>query len=237
MRKLHLSPSLLFKLYKIEREKIDYAFSFDYKSLALTALKFLKNSSKIINFAGLNFYQGIYKDKKVIVANGGTYAPDTAMGTEILCFLGAKYLIRMGSCGGLKKEQQSGDLVLADSSLDYTGVTKFYPGRLNISLRLNEKIEEISGSAGLYKGRVCSYDAIFRETEEIAEKMIKKGSIAVDMALSAFLKVAGFYKREAAGLLVISDNLKTGEIGFKEKVVYEKLNQWAENILEVVDLI
>ena len=237
MRKFHLSSSLIFRLYAGLKEKADYAFSFDYKNLALAALDVLKSPSKILSFAGLNFYRGNYKNKKVIIANGGTYSPDTAIGTEILCFLGAKYLVRVGSCAALRREMKIGESVIPDSILDYTGVTRFYPGKLRISSKLNNKIEEILEEFKIYKGCVCSYDALFRETKDATAKMVKRGSIAIDMALASFLKVVSFYKREATGLLVISDNVKTGEIGFRNSLFYKRMNDAAKNIFRILDLI
>lgn len=237
MKKFHLSPSLIFKLYGAKREKIKYAFSFDYKSLALSSLDFLKNPSKIISFAGLNFYRGFYKDKEVVVANAGTYSPDTAIGTEILCFLGAQYLIRVGSCGALDKGMKIGDSVLVTSTLDCTGVNKFYPKKSAISLDLNKKIERALADSNIYKGKVCSFDALFRETKEIITEMSKKGSIAVDMAVATFFKVAGMYGRKASSFLVVSDNLITGEIGFKDKVFHKTMNDSLRKIFEVLNYV
>lgn len=237
MKKFHLSPSLVFKLYGVKKEEIKYAFSFDYKNLALSSLNFLKNHSKIISFAGLNFYRGFYKDKEVIVANAGTYSPDTAIGTEILCYLGAKYLIRVGSCGALDRRMKIGDSVLATSTLDYTGINKSYPKKTSVSLKLNNNIEKALADSNIYKGKVCSYDALFRETKEIIDEMIKKGSIAIDMAVATFFKVANMYKREASAVLVTSDNLITGEIGFKDKVFHKKINDNLKNIFEVLNYV
>lgn len=237
MKKFHLSPSLIFKLYGVKKEKVKYAFSFDYKNLALSSLNFLTNHSKIISFAGLNFYRGFYKDKVVIVANAGTYSPDTAIGTEILCFLGAKYLIRVGSCGALDKRMKIGDSMLVTSTLDYTGVNKFYPKKAVISLDLNNKIERVLADSNIYKGKVCSYDALFRETKEIIAEMCKKGSIAIDMAVATFFKVASMYRRKAAAFLVTSDNLITGEIGFKDKVFHKRINDSVRKIFEVLDYV
>ena len=237
MKNFHLSPSLVFKLYGVKKEDIKYAFSFDHKNLALSSLNFLKNHSKIISFAGLNFYRGFYKDKEVIVANAGTYSPDTAIGTEILCFLGAKYLIRVGSCGALDKRMKIGDTVLATSTLDYTGVNKYYPKKISISLKLNNKIERVLADSNIYKGKICSYDALFRETKEIINQMVKKGSIAIDMAAATFFKVPSMYKREASAFLVTSDNLITGEIGFKDKVFHKKTNDNLKKIFEVLNYV
>jgi len=235
MRKIHLTPEIIFKLYNVKKpEKIDFAFSFDYKNLALKALACFKNPEKIINFSGLVFWQTDYKDKKIVISYGGSYAPDTAIGTELLCFLGAKKILRIGLCGGLKKEMEIGDLIVADAILDYTGVTKFYPAKLKISLSLNERIKKIFKEYKIYCGKVCSSDALFRETKDFIKKIKDKSCIAIEMALSSFFKVASFYKKEASSLLVVSDNLITQELGFREKKLFERLNIVIKKILQLL---
>lgn len=247
MRKFHLTPQLIFSLFGGKKEKIKYAFSFDYKNLALTALTSLKNPGKLLTFAGLNFYKGTYlwkgevnsskKTQKVLVANAGVYSPDTAIGTEILCFLGANYLIKVGCCGSLRKDIKIGELVIANQILDDTGVTKFYPARIKIDRRLNEKIQQSLSKFKIHKGKVWSYDALFREEKSIVKEKIEKGAIAVDMSLASFFKVASFYEKKAGSVLVVSDNLITGEIGFRSELFRQKLSQLIKNIFKVLEII
>lgn len=237
MRKLHLSPSIIFKLLKSKPINASYAFCFDHKNLTLTAIKFLKNSQKIINFAGMTFYSGLYNGKEIIIASGGTYGPDTAIATEIVCFLGAKYLIRIGSCGSLIKGLRIGDIVIPDSILNESGVTKFYNGELSISKKITSAIESVIRKHRTHKGKVWSYDALFRESKELILARQKQGAIGVDMALASFIKVVSHYKRSGGACFVVSDNLISGAIGFKDFKFHKNMQYLLENVFNIVEFI
>ena len=60
------------------------------------------------------------------IGNGGRYAPDTAITTEILCGAGAESLIRVGSCGSLQDDVKIGDLVIVTGALRGDGTSRYY---------------------------------------------------------------------------------------------------------------
>ena len=62
-------------------------------------------------------------------------------------------------------------------------------------------------NCSFHKGKVWSTDAIFRETEEKVHSYACNGILAVDMEMSALIKVGVFRGVHVAGLLVVSDEL------------------------------
>jgi purine-nucleoside phosphorylase len=58
-------------------------------------------------------------------------------------------------------------------------------------------------------GHVWTTEAPFRETPQKIRKFQQREAIAVEMELSAFLKVCNFYGLEVGALLVVSDELFT----------------------------
>ena len=71
-------------------------------------------------------HTGSLDGKRVTVGNGGRYAPDTAITTEILCGAGAQSLIRVGSCGSLQEHVKIGDLVIVTGALRGDGTSRYY---------------------------------------------------------------------------------------------------------------
>ena len=69
-------------------------------------------------------HTGDLDGKRVTVGNGGRFAPDTAMTTEILCAAGAESLIRIGSCGSLQDDVKIGDLVIVTGAIRGEGTTQ-----------------------------------------------------------------------------------------------------------------
>ncbi|MCH7912535.1 MAG: hypothetical protein IH856_05800, partial [Deltaproteobacteria bacterium] len=79
--------------------------------------KALKDPTKSFSFLDYEMYTGTYNGKRLTVGNGGRYAADTAISTELLCAGGVETLIRIGSCGSLQKKVKIGDLVIVTGAI------------------------------------------------------------------------------------------------------------------------
>jgi len=225
-REVHMKPMDL--LYSLQFRPGDFGDTVLVSGQAHRAqmcLQNMENPVKNFTFLGYTFWTGIYKGKKVTVGNGGFYAPDSAFVTELLCVGGIKNLIRLGSCGALREDINIGDYVLATDIIRGDGATRYYVDdnyRPMVSPDLTAKLEAIFKAAGtIHKGGVWTTDAIFRETKEIVNSYIAKGAIAVDMVTSPFVTVANIYKVKVGAILVASDNLITGEMGFTDYRFFE----------------
>ena len=62
---------------------------------------------------------------------------------------------------------------------------------------------------------IWTTDALLRETKEMIEEMCELRAIGVDMISSSLLTVAQLKGVKAGGILAVSDNLITGELGFQ----------------------
>jgi purine-nucleoside phosphorylase len=61
--------------------------------------------------------------------------------------------------------------------------------------------------AEYHDGTIWTTDAIFRETVEKVKHYQAQGALAVEMELSAIFSVAAFRAVQAAGILIVSDEL------------------------------
>jgi len=241
-RDIHLSPKeLLSSLQFKDGDFGEIALVSGQQHRAKMCLERLENCVKNFTFLGYTFWTGFYKDKKVTVGNGGFYAPDSAFVTEFLCVGGINTLVRLGSCGALREDINVGDYILATDIIRGDGATKYYVDENYVSKVDNEltsKIEEVFKSAGtLHRGGVWTTDALFRETKEIVNPYIEKGAVAVDMVTSPFVTIANIYKRKAAAVLAVSDNLITGTLGFADYRFFEAEMKMADLAFAVVDKI
>lgn len=72
-------------------------------------------------------YTGYYKERKISVTSTGIGCPSTAIATEELINIGAKVLIRVGTCGGaLKRNIPLGSVIIPTASIREEGTTKEY---------------------------------------------------------------------------------------------------------------
>ena len=99
-------------------------------------------------------------------------------------------------------------------------------------------IEEVFSRAGkVHKGPVWTTDALFKETKDIVNSYIDKGAIAVDMVTSPFVTIANLYNKRAAAVLVVSDNLISGQLGFTDFRFFEGEMKMTELALRAVNSI
>jgi len=205
-------------------------------------LKNLKNVIKNFSFMEYTFFTGYLDDIKVTVGNGGRFSADSAITSEVLCSGGVKHVIRAGSCGAMDEKIAIGDIIVVDGVLRGDGVTPYYVNddfKTTPDKTVLSTLEEAAKNAGstIHTGPVWTTDAILRETRELVEEKRKQGSLAVDMVCSSLLTIAQLSKVKAGAILVVSDNLITGELGFINPKYYDGENQIIKIALETVKVL
>jgi purine-nucleoside phosphorylase len=133
---------------------------------------------------------------------------------------------------------QVGDFIVADKIIRGDGATRYYVQEQfvsNVDQGLTDKLIEIFKKEGaLHKGGVWTTDALFKETKQIVNSYIEKGAIAVDMVTSPFITIANLYKRPAAAILAVSDNLITGEMGFADFRLFDAEEKMTKTVFEII---
>ena len=154
-------------------------------------------------------------------------APYAVMLLEALAVWGASRIIFYGWCGAVSDSVKIGDIVVASSAFVDEGTSKHYGydeisgnGVTLPSFVLTETIKGLLRQSGInfHEGPVWSTDAIYRETPGKVAYYKEKNVLGVEMELSAIYSAAGFRNIEAAGILVVSDEISTltWKPGFRE---------------------
>lgn len=73
-----------------------------------------------------NIWNGYLDGKLVSVCSTGIGGPSTAIAVEELCACGAKYMIRVGTCGGINTKVCPGDVVIASGAVRQDGTSLEY---------------------------------------------------------------------------------------------------------------
>lgn len=73
-----------------------------------------------------NIYTGTLLGEKVSVCSTGIGGPSAVIALEELHAIGADTFVRTGTCGGIKLEIQSGDLVIATGAVRHEGASREY---------------------------------------------------------------------------------------------------------------
>ena len=71
-------------------------------------------------------FGGFVGDEYVIAMSTGIGGPSTAIAIEELARLGVKTMIRIGTCGALRRETKVGSLIIAEAAVRLDGTTRQY---------------------------------------------------------------------------------------------------------------
>jgi len=174
-----------------------------HRSLAVA--QHLLDGPKMFNHSrGLWGYTGTAADGlPLTVQSTGMGGPSAAIVTEELIALGARRLVRIGTCAALVEELSLGDLVAAESVLPADGASTALGA--NGSLEPDPGLLERLAAAGARPGRVVSSDLFYDPREDRQEAWVSRGALVVEMEAATILSVAARRGVEAACVLGVSD--------------------------------
>ncbi len=185
-----------------------------------------ENPIKLFEVFGFEAYQGKIGSKRVMLCNGGMYAPAAAIATEIFCTGGARTIIRAGSCGAMQPEIAIGDVIIATGAIGYDGATRAYvPSSYPAAAdwQVTQALITAAKTLGVpyHVGLVWTTDAMLRETEKLWKPLAAMHVQGVDMVTSPMFGIASLYGARAGAVLAVADNLPTHSVGFIAPEYYD----------------
>jgi uridine phosphorylase len=156
---------------------------------------------------GLWGYTGTALDGEPLsVQSTGMGGPSTAIVVHELIELGARRLMRTGTCGSLVPGLGLGELVIATTALGYDGTSRALGAgeQTPASHGLVAALRRADGDAT--SGTVVTTD-LFYDPRHPEHEWITAGAIAVDMESSVLFTLAQQRDLDAGTLLVVSDSV------------------------------
>lgn len=236
----HLTAKKLLSMLQLKPDSFGkYCVLTGPKERMQLALESLENPVKAYSYLDYEMHNGSLGDKNVSLGNSGQYAPDTAITAEVACAGGAEFLIRVGTCGALRKDINIGDIIIAQAAMRGEGTSNYYVDEKFIPVSdfyVTQVLAEVARDTGLryHVGIVYTTDALLRETQELINKLENMNILGIDMVTSVFSTICHLNKKRAASILVVADNLITGELGFTDFKFYEAEEKSMQLALEAV---
>jgi len=170
---------------------------------ALAVAQHLLDGPKMFNHhRGLWGYTGIAADGEPLTIQAtGMGGPSAAIVTEELIALGARRLVRIGTCGALVEDLELGDLLAAETVLSADGASAALGA--NGTLGSDPALLERLVAAGARPGTVVSSDLFYdpRDTSE----WLERGASVVEMEAATILQVAARRGVTAGCVLAVTD--------------------------------
>lgn len=188
---------------------------------------------------GMLGFTGTYQGHPVSVQSTGMGTPSMSIVVEELLRLGAKQLIRVGTCGGIAPGLKAGDLVIASAACATDGTTQAYlHGEAYApapDFALTHALFHAAARAGISArvGPVASVDVFYNTDADYTSRWRARGVLAFEMEASALFYLAARSGVQAACLLVVSD-LMSEEISSEESYLPPaELSAAVERMIEV----
>jgi DeoD family purine-nucleoside phosphorylase len=174
---------------------------------ALRLAQQLIEGPKMLNHnRGLWGYSGPAHDgSPLTIQSTGMGGPSAAIVVEELIALGARRIVRVGTCGALAPGLELGELIVPDAVLPADGTSRALgaDGALTPDATLRDALR--AAAPGAASGLVVSSDLFYDPDEARAGAWIAEGALAVDMEAAALLAVAARHGVAAACVLAVSD--------------------------------
>ena len=198
---------------------------------ALAVAQSLLESPLMFNHArGLWGYTGTAPDGQVLtVQSTGMGGPSAAIVCEELIALGARRLVRIGTCGALDSGLELEDLLAAETVLSADGASAALGA--DEALRADPSLTDALVRAGARPATVVSSDLFYDPRPDAARDWIGRGAVAVEMEAATLLGVARRRGVAAACVLAVSDLPAAG--GDSKRIDADRLEELGPRLGEV----
>jgi len=167
---------------------------------------------------GLWGYSGAARDgSPLTVQSTGMGGASAAIVVEELIGLGARTLVRIGTCGALLDHVEFGALLPVEAAIAADGPSRALgaDGRVAADSTLTRALAEAAARAPV---TCVSSDLFYDPRDDLPGSWVADGAAVVEMEAAAVLQVASKHGVRAGCLLAVSDQLTGGRVraGFDE---------------------
>jgi uridine phosphorylase len=165
-------------------------------------------------------YRGRIAGRDVSVVNTGVGAP-SAEGKVLACLgVGARVLLRVDICGGLRKDLAVGDVVVAERALALDHTTRLAGGGEEVTaspmlLRTAAAALNEGGRVNYVTAAVATVDTFHHQTDDLHRAWGEKAA-AMDMETSIIYHLAAVAGAHALAVMAVSDVRAAGADPFGE---------------------
>ena len=203
------------------------------------AKKFLTDVKKYTEYRLMYGFTGFYKGKNISIQTTGMGSPSISIIIEELNMLGAKTLIRVGTCGAINDEVGLSDLILATDSHSSHNIyhTHFnsacFSAGADFLLTKNIYDNAINKNFRVHCGSILTSEVFYEDSFEQYKKFAKYGTLAVEMESYPLFLLSKKYGIKASTVLTVSDIVFESKRGDKEQIK-KGVDKMTELVLDTI---
>ena len=199
--------------------------------------KYFDDAKLVADRREFTTYTGYLNGVKVSVTSTGIGGPSASIAIEELVKIGAKYFIRVGTCGGMDLDVKSGDLVIATGAIRMEGTSKEYapiefPAVANydiVTALINSaKKLDLPYHVGVVECKDSFYGQHSPELMPVNYELqnkwnawLKLGCLASEMESAALFIVASYLKVKVGSIFLVVANQEREKQGLENPVAHD----------------
>ena len=182
-------------------------------------------------------YTGYLNGVKVSVTSTGIGGPSASIAMVEIVKVGAKYFIRVGTCGGMDLDVKSGDLVIATGAIRMEGTSKEYApiefpavanydivtALINSAKKLNlpYHVGVVECKDSFYGQHSPELMPVNYELQNKWNAWLKLGCLASEMESAALFIVASYLKVKVGSIFLVVANQEREKQGLENPVAHD----------------
>lgn len=182
------------------------------------ANEFLTNSNEVNNIRGMLAYTGKYKGQSISVMGHGMGIPSCLIYVkELISDFGVKRIIRVGSCGAIRKDIKLRDIIIGLGASTDSKVNRisFKDNDLAAIADFNLVRNAVDAARiigiPIHVGNIFSTDRFYNSDQDILNILEKYGILGVEMEGAGIYSIAAEYSVRALVMCTVSDHIRTGQ--------------------------
>lgn len=187
---------------------------------------------------GLLGYTGTFEGSPISVQTTGMGCPSSGIVFDELVMLGARRLVRVGTCGGLLESMRMGDTVIGISAtaedttpLRYAQMDSYAPAATFTLVETAARLAREQGGAALHVGPILTSGVFYDPDPTTFARWKRTGHVGVEMEAAMMYTVAAVNRIEALAMMTVSDLL--GDDGETERISDEALKRGIDDMLRL----
>lgn len=179
---------------------------------------FLENAREVNNVRGMLGFTGSYKGRAISVMGHGMGIPSCSIYTkELITEYDVKTIIRVGSCGAVRKDVKLYDVVIGMGACTDSKVNRLrfkdhdFAAIADFDLVRNAVDAAQDKGITVRVGNLFSADLFYTPDPQMFDVMEKYGILGVEMEAAGIYGVAAEFGAKALAICTVSDHIRTGE--------------------------
>lgn len=182
-------------------------------------------------------FTGTFEGQPISVQTTGMGCPSAGIVFEELVMLGARRLIRVGTCGGLRDGMRMGDTVVAISAtaedttpLRYAEMPSYAPAATYDLVEAAVRLSREQG-ATVHIGPIVTSGLFYDPDPNTFARWKRLGHVGVEMEAAMMYTVAAVHGIEALAMMTVSDLL--ADDGSTERISDEDLKLGVDAMMRI----